>query len=79
MDKGPKTTRGETVHTNLISSVVGLNIDVSGPFARAESDAGFLRPEDSVSVENAPARTLNRVLHAAKTFQDCQFLSPDDE
>ena len=69
----------EIVYSNLMSTVVGLDSDIADPFFHAQSGAVFLSPEDSVRVEQVPARTLSAILDESQAPQRIQLLSLDVE
>lgn len=69
----------EIVYSNLMSTAVGLDSDIADPFFHAQSGAVFLSPEDSVRVEQVPARTLSAILDESQAPQQIQLLSLDVE
>ena len=69
----------ELVYSNLMSVAIGLDSDVSDPFAHADSGRYQLRAEDPVRVESAPAMTMTRALELAGAPDRIGLLSLDVE
>ncbi len=69
----------EIAFSNLMSSPIGLESDISDPMSHAESGIHFLEFTDKVFIFGSIAKTLTDILHAAKAPHYIDFLSLDVE